>query len=78
MKIKKLEPYTEPFLENFLGGGVLSLHVSTKTGVADDRWAWQINFCVRLLSQNQRNWNGKLAEVKDEAQRRWREYTDST
>ena len=36
---------TGPFLENFLGG-VLSLHVPTKMGAADDRWAWSIKFAV--------------------------------
>ena len=34
-----------PFLENF-PGGLLSLHVLTKKGVADDIWAWPIKFAM--------------------------------
>ena len=38
--------FAGPFLENFLRRGVLSSHVPTKIGVADDRWAWSIRFGV--------------------------------
>ena len=34
-----------PLVENFLGG-VLSLRVPTKMGVADERWGWPIKFSV--------------------------------
>ena len=37
--------HSDPFLENFLGG-MLSLRVPTKKGVADDRWAWPIKFAM--------------------------------
>ena len=40
---------------NLGGGGLLSMRVPTKTGVADDGWAWPIEFGVLRVMKLWRN-----------------------